>query len=487
MDVFHPRGLAEYLFYLGRNKFNLPLQAVCTVPGKYFFNAAPDTKALATFPEVHCCKDLRNDDNEECTRNSYVIEKCRQCLNTHINVYAKSRVCLSAPYSSTVQTSHLVEDFSIIARRFYAKHLLVSLSRQHETCRDIKIIGTDTALLETLDSVLAASASDRPVLIYGETGTGKELWAHAIHLLSNRREEPIIPVNCAHLRDENMAMSKLFGHTKGSFTGANTTREGAFKRADKGILFLDEIEALPVHAQEMLLRTIEHGEIHPLGSDMPFRVDVKIIAATNRNLSSLLENGQLRDDFYFRLMTHYIELPALRDREQQDILRLASYYLENLNAENDREKSLSDEVREIFLRYDWPGNVRELKNVMDSAFYSSGYRNDIEPRHLIPHLRDDIVSQRGLSGNGSSRIYRLFTALTSGKDTFWRLVRGAYIRGELSRIQVQELIELGLEQHGSLRDVSTAFHINEADWRKFYLFLYRTIYNGNLPDRNSVS
>ncbi|MCF7804339.1 MAG: sigma 54-interacting transcriptional regulator [Candidatus Marinimicrobia bacterium] len=338
-----------------------------------------------------------------------------------------------------------------------------------------------------MDSVLAFSSSNRPVIIYGETGTGKELWAHAIHLLSGRRLKPLITLNSSHLRDETMALSTLFGHTKGAFTGAEQNRPGAFRKANGGTLFLDEIEAMPRHAQEILLRAIETGEIQPLGSDTATKVDVRIISATNQEVPLLLQNGRLRKDFYYRIATHAINLPPLRERESKDILRLAQYNLEKLNTDHNTEKRFTNTVKECLVQHKWPGNIRELINCVESGFFASAFTQHIGLEHLPNQLGTPNGSTIRFSGNAGTAVGNLYVALAAGSEDFWDAVHAPYIKGDMSRLQVRSLIEFALEQDGDLRGVARTLHISDSRWRKFYLFLYRTIYQGELPRKNSRS
>jgi len=201
-------------------------------------------------------------------------------------------------------------------------------------------------------------------MILGESGTGKELVARAIHAQSARSQFPFVPLNIASLA-ESLLESELFGHERGAFTGATTTRIGVFEYADRGTLFLDEIGELPRHLQVKLLRVVEYKELCRVGSNAPIRVDVRIIAATNRNLDEMLQQGLFRHDLYHRLTGGLIKLPPLRSR-LDDLEILAQELLENSpDARKKGVKGISPEVFECFRRYSWPGNVRELRNLLD--------------------------------------------------------------------------------------------------------------------------
>jgi len=204
------------------------------------------------------------------------------------------------------------------------------------------------------------------VLIRGESGTGKELIARAIHFHSPRKSQPFVAVNCAAL-NENLLESELFGHEKGAFTGADRQRRGRFETADGGTLFLDEVGDIPPGMQVKLLRVLQEQSFERVGGTTPLHVDVRIIAATNRNLEDLIRQGSFREDLYYRLNVITIDIPPLRER-REDIPPLLQHFVERFSKENQRETpSFSREAWEMLLRYSWPGNVRELENIVHRA------------------------------------------------------------------------------------------------------------------------
>lgn len=225
-----------------------------------------------------------------------------------------------------------------------------------------------TALLRFIETVAPTEAT---VLITGESGTGKELVARAIHAASNRAHKPLITVNCAALA-ESLLESELFGHEKGAFTGADKKREGRFMQADGGTLFLDEIGEMPLAIQAKLLRALQQGEVQRVGSDKPLNVDVRIIAATNRDLRKEARERRFREDLYFRLNVISIESPPLREREG-DIPLLAASFLRRFTEKNRKKiKGFSPRALDCLLRYQWPGNVRELENTLERAVILCG-------------------------------------------------------------------------------------------------------------------
>jgi len=228
----------------------------------------------------------------------------------------------------------------------------------------IDLIGDDEAIVGIRSLIDRIADSMAPVLIYGESGTGKELVARALHAQSKRRQKPFVAVNCAAI-SENLIDSELFGHEKGSFTGAVAAHRGLFEAADGGDLFLDELGDMPQQTQVRLLRALQEGEIKPVGSVKSRKVNVRVIAATNVDLKQAIEDGRFREDLYYRISTFRVDLPPLRER-RSDIAKLAHYLLAKMLLRGDRETvELASETIEKLESYGWPGNVRELYNVVE--------------------------------------------------------------------------------------------------------------------------
>jgi DNA-binding NtrC family response regulator len=206
-------------------------------------------------------------------------------------------------------------------------------------------------------------------MILGESGSGKELVATTLHHLSPRKDRPFIAVNCGAI-PENLIESELFGHERGSFTGAARTHRGCFERADGGTLFLDEVTEMPVEMQVRLLRVLETGRFTRVGGDQEIGADVRVLAASNRDLRQAVASGKLREDLMYRLCVIPVNVPPLRDRGD-DVVLLAEMFLSELNEEQGEQKTLSAEGRRRIIEHTWPGNVRELKNVIHRAFVLS--------------------------------------------------------------------------------------------------------------------
>ncbi|CAK7041726.1 MAG: Transcriptional regulatory protein ZraR [Desulfovibrio sp.] len=227
-------------------------------------------------------------------------------------------------------------------------------------------IGQSPAMRQVMDMAASVAPSEATVLITGESGTGKELVAKMIHANSNRRKGPYVAVNCAALT-ESLLESELFGHEKGAFTGAEKRREGRFLAADKGTIFLDEVGEIPLSMQAKLLRAIQEREIQRVGGDTPVKVDVRILAATNRDLQEEVTSGRFRQDLFYRLNVVSLHLPSLRERPE-DIPLLATHFLKQFAERNDKPvKGFTPAAMDRLVKYSWPGNVRELENTVERA------------------------------------------------------------------------------------------------------------------------
>ncbi|WP_370476472.1 sigma 54-interacting transcriptional regulator [Tamlana flava] len=245
------------------------------------------------------------------------------------------------------------------------------------------IIAEDKSMKNALNLIQQVAKTDATVLIHGETGTGKELVARAIHKESNRNDKPLIRINCGAI-PANLIESELFGHEKGAFTGATASRKGRFLLADKGTIFLDEIGEMPLELQPKLLRIIQEGEFDPVGSSETIKVDVRIIAATHRNLFEFSKEGKFREDLYYRLNVFPIEIPALRDRGN-DICLIAEEMIKQFSKKlNKPIAELSDNDKALLISYPWPGNVRELQNLIERAVIVSK-KGNINWQTIIPN------------------------------------------------------------------------------------------------------
>jgi DNA-binding NtrC family response regulator len=289
------------------------------------------------------------------------------------------------------------------------------------------IIGESGQMLEVVSLMRRVAPSEATVLIRGESGTGKELIAKAIHFASPRASGPLIKVNCAAL-PETLLESELFGHEKGAFTGALTTRQGRFELADGGTLFLDEIGDLPLHLQAKLLRVLQEREYEKVGSSRPVNVNVRILAASHRPLEALIKAGQLREDLYYRLNVVTISLPPLRER-RPDLALLIDHFLRLFAEKNGKTiRGLTHEARDVLLRYDYPGNVRELENLIERAVVLT--RDDVIGSSDLPLT----VQDREVEGDRETNL----TVAVEGLER--RMIREALARSDGVQTHAAELL-----------------------------------------------
>lgn len=279
-----------------------------------------------------------------------------------------------------------------------------------------RLIGSGASISALRKYVARVSLTDSSVLILGETGTGKELVAESIHQSSARRNKPFVPVNAAAVPD-SLFESELFGYEKGAFTGAYTKSQGKLRQAHGGTIFFDEIGDIGPGAQAKLLRAIESREVYPLGASHAYSVDVRLIAATNREIDSLVDSDEFRRDLFYRLDVVRIEMPALRNN-REDIPELVDHFIETFNRRFDRQVSgFQSDAMELLVAYDWPGNIRQLRNVVEACFVNAT-SDEIEVRDFPPHFRADL--ERKLEPQDRSGLLRTLQAAN------WNISRAAW-------------------------------------------------------------
>ncbi|KQC03823.1 MAG: Fis family transcriptional regulator [Candidatus Cloacimonas sp. SDB] len=297
---------------------------------------------------------------------------------------------------------YITKPFTDVELLTAVKNALRKLSSRRALSKDISqgfnekygIIGNSEKMLEVFKTIKKAAAINSTVLISGESGTGKELIARAIHYTGHRAAAPFVPINCGAI-PESLLESELFGYVKGAFTGAHSTRNGFFQSADKGTIFLDEISETSPLMQIKLLRVIQEKEVNMIGSNDPQKVDVRILAATNKDLYELKELNKFREDLFYRLNVLTIHIPPLREREN-DIFELANYFASKYAEEfNKKIPAFSDEVLELFRDYSWQGNVRELENLVHRLIILND--NDIIEKADLPEsMKSRTFSTRDL-------------------------------------------------------------------------------------------
>jgi len=335
------------------------------------------------FPGAHCARECEHSGTCSLMMQDMEREKVEE-------------VTLSGPDNTMVSLN--LRAIALSSKQTLARCAILLTNRTHERqleedlserIRMGGLIGRSPPMQKLFQHILRAAASDATVLIEGESGTGKELVARALHENSNRSKGPYVRLHCAALA-ENLLESELFGHARGAYTGATTARAGRFEAAHTGTLLLDEIGEISPAIQVKLLRVLQEHEIERLGENTSRKVDVRIIAATNRNLMEMVKAGTFREDLYYRLRVLPIQTPTLRSR-REDIPFLVQHLLSRMESQYGRSLKISPEALQALENYDWPGNIRELTNVLEFAIVQSDGPN-ILPSHFPPEIHNQVTT-----------------------------------------------------------------------------------------------
>jgi len=307
-----------------------------------------------------------------------------------------------------------------------SNHCKIPFEENKEASGFHDIIGQSRKMREVFDLVQKVADCDSTILLNGETGTGKGMVARAIHQRSKRRNKPFISINCGAI-PENLLESELFGHVRGAFTGATSSKQGKFELADSGTILLDEIGDMSSDLQVKVLKVLEEGEFEQVGGAKTIKVDVRIIAATHRDLSEEVQKGNFREDLYYRLYVIPLMLPSLRDR-RSDIPFLISHFMEQSNRKNDRSiHKITEEALGMMMGYAWPGNVRELKNMMERLVVLKGsgeisaqdLPSEIKSTHKYEPSTTIEISDEGICLNSAVTEFEKALILQSLEKTKW--------------------------------------------------------------------
>ncbi len=337
---------------------------------------------------------------------------------------------------------------------------------------DQKPVAASPQMASLLEEVERIARSDAKVLITGESGVGKELIAGAIHSGSPRCQQPFVAVNCAGVT-ETLLESELFGHARGSFTGAYRDKTGKLEMADGGTAFLDEIGEMSLRMQGVLLRFLETGELQKVGADHASRqVDVRVVSATNRNLRDLIDQGQFREDLFYRLNVVHLLVPPLRER-REDIPVLVRHFL-SVHAANAETvvRDIAPEALAALVDYRWPGNVRELQNAIERLVVTGR-----TPVITLDDLPLDIRAQgtvtlRPVHERRRRPVDELYRRLVEERESFWTTVYPLYMQREITKSHLRDLVKRALqESKGNYRIVTRMFNMSDRDYKKFLNFL----------------
>jgi transcriptional regulator with PAS, ATPase and Fis domain len=334
-----------------------------------------------------------------------------------------------------------------------------------------QLIGVSPPISDLREEIDRVARTDAKVLITGESGTGKEVVARQVYALSNRSGRSFVPVNCAGL-PETLLESELFGHVRGSFTGAYRDKPGKLEIADEGTIFLDEIGEMTLRMQGLLLRFLETGEIQKVGADRTGnRVDVRTVAATNRNLREMIAQGLFREDLFYRLNVIHLIVPALRERKD-DIPALVEHFLGRMARPGMHSpRQISPEAMTMLLDYHWPGNVRELQNVIERMIVRA--RTDVIGVDDVP--QEVRVNQRpGTPMRERRRTIadELYERITNEQQSFWTTVYPLFMQREITRSAVRDVVRRGLQDaRGNYKIVARKFNLESDDYKRFLNFL----------------
>ena len=362
---------------------------------------------------------------------------------------------------SEMSSAGNIEDGAWVMSEFALQVRALSVAQWGEE-RAAEFVGRSPAFLQLQAKVAKIARYAEPVLITGESGVGKEMVAQALYLLSPRRGKTYVSVNCALYQEGNLTVSELFGHHKGSFTGAIADRKGAFEQANGGVLFLDEIGTLHPTAQSMLLRALATGEYKALGSDTSRSSDVRVVAATNRSPDDLVLAQEFRNDLLFRLHYFHVRIPPLRERED-DWRLILEFILFGLRNRYGVAKRFSPDALKELEGFHWPGNVRQLVSVATMG-YAMADGDLVEP--------EDFAAQLHIGGQVPRPAHSLFRRVMDNGEDFWETVHRAFMERDINRSQVREFVKEGLDvARGSYQRLLELLRLPASDYQRFMDFL----------------
>ncbi|MBI4485496.1 MAG: sigma-54-dependent Fis family transcriptional regulator [Acidobacteria bacterium] len=335
------------------------------------------------------------------------------------------------------------------------------------------LLGASPTTRALAEQIKVIARTDAKVLITGESGVGKEIIARLVHRLSGRSNRPFTPINCAGI-PETLLESELFGHVRGSFTGADRDRAGLFESGNGGTLFLDEVGEMSLRMQALLLRFLETGEIQRVGSDRRhIRVDVRLVTATNRDVPALIAQGTFRLDLYYRLNVIHLGVPPLRDRPEDIPVLLRAFLKEMAERERVPVPEVSPEAMALLQSYRWQGNVREVRNFAERLIVRVASGRDITPEDLGSEICRQRTEVGASSAHGAARLTSaLLDSILKERQSFWSVVHAPFMARDLTRAEVRGVVAEGLELvRGSYKQLVKLFNMSPHDYKPFLNFL----------------
>jgi DNA-binding NtrC family response regulator len=326
-----------------------------------------------------------------------------------------------------------------------------------------QLVGSSIGIRNVLEDIGYAATTDAKILITGESGVGKEIVAHLLHAGSRRAGAAFIPLNCAGV-PEALLESELFGHTRGSFTGAWRDRPGLLELANGGTLFMDEVGEMSLRMQALLLRFLETGEVQRVGGERQAPLNVRLITATNRDLLEQIRAGAFREDLYYRLNVIHITIPPLRERREDVPLLLDHFFSHYARVYGSAPPALSPEMHRRLQNHDWPGNVREIRNLAERLVVRARHRQIVDA-DLPMELRRTATPAAVVV---ASRVEELYHRLVQAQESFWTAVYDPFMERDLTRDDLRGLVARGLtETHGSYTALLRLFNMDRADYKRF--------------------
>ncbi|MBN1552743.1 sigma-54-dependent Fis family transcriptional regulator [bacterium] len=412
-----------------------------------------------SFPEIISISEFRGFKQIVVTGTDSVV-----CYPICLDIRLYGLMIIPDARSASTEKTKKIKRFTNVISYYLQRHIIEKTLQK--SGRSTIIMGTHPSLFNLQDKLERLSILTEPVLIQGESGSGKEIWGEAIHALSLRADQPFIAVNCSAVPSQNILHDHFFGHRRGAFTGAVYTTKGIFELADHGTVFLDEIGDIGYELQTLLLRVVENGIIQRIGDESLKRVDIRVLSATHQDLQHLVSNHEFRLDLYHRIAVFNLNIPSLKERIS-DIEHLSEYLLYRFADSNHIPvKRCSAESLKILKTHSWPGNVRELENVLKRAA--------LEAEGPVIGKKHIIFKELPMEVRITDRPEQIYRSIVDGRQTFWTAIRDPFIRRSITKDEVKAVMAKGYSETGNnLVKLSKLFGMSTIEYRRLVAFLHR--------------